>query len=97
MILSFTTPRGVVVKIFPGTSEVLSSGRKASFLFSLLFFSFFFLFSFSIFRYCSFVLFLYIALVFLHLYIFFPIALFPFHPTCCRYPEVLREVLRFMY
>ena len=74
---------------------MLSSGRKASFLFSLLFFSFlFFFFSFSIFRYCSFVLFLYIALVFLHLYIFFPIALFPFHPTSCRSPEVLREVLR---
>ena len=44
-----------------------------------------------------FFLFLYTALVFLHLYIFFPIALFPFHPTSCRSPEVLREVLRFTY
>ena len=91
------TPRGVVVKIFPGTSEVLSSGRIASFLFSLIFFSFFFPFTFSIFSYCSFVLFLYIALVVLHLYIFFPIAQFPFHPISCHSPEVLREVLRFMY
>ena len=38
--------------------------------------------------------------VFLFLFLFFLlnfIALFPFLPTACRSPEVLREVLRFTY
>ena len=64
---------------------------------SLFFCVCFFFGSFSIFSPFSFFLFLYIALVFLHLDIFFPIALFPFHPTSCHSPEVLREVLRFTY
>ena len=82
-------PRGLVVKLTPGASKVLSSSPDRTFSCSLLLFSFLlFFFSFSFhFRYNSFVMFLYTIFRFTNFLLGFT----------CRSPEVLREVLRFTY
>ena len=83
--------RGLVVKLGPGASEVLSSIPGTTFSCSLLLFCFllfFFFFSFSFhFRYNTFVMFLYTTFSFTNFLLGFT----------CRSPEVLREVLRFTY
>ena len=85
--LSLCTPRGLVVTLWPGALKVLSSITGNTY------FSFFFLFNFP-FTYCSFVSLF--SLSFFKFINFLPYCPFSLS-TSCRFPEVLREVLRFTH
>ena len=77
----------LVVTLWPGALKVLSSITGNTY------FSFFFLFNFP-FTYCSFVsLYSFSFFIFIN---FLPYCLFSLS-TSCRFPEVLREVLRFTH